>query len=623
MKEGRTPPPSAPSYWFGPFRLEPGERRLLRDGEAVALTPKAFDLLHILVESPGRLLRKEDLLERLWPGVFVEEVNLAQNVSQIRRVLGGADKGTYAQTVSGVGYRFVAEVRRTEESNPAGGPDTSIAPASRLIVLPFRMLKADADVDFLAFSLPDALASSLSHLNSMIVRSSLMAGRFSGDAADLGRIAAEADVNLVLTGTLLRAGDKIRVTAQLADAVAGTLMWSYTADAALGDLFRLQDSLVDRIVDSLQLRLTPREHRLLKHDVPASAKAYECFLRANQISQGARWWTDIGTWTSARDLYVRCLDEDPRFAPAWAALGRVHRVMATYVPQGSRENFSQAESACRKALELNPDLPSAQHLYAQIEMDLGRAGDAMVRLLGLARSRSNDATLFAALCQVCRYCGLLEPSLAAHERASRLDPASLTSVAHTHYLLGHYATVVDIAERSWGGYGSIGLIALAAVGRQADAVVAAVRMEATAPPLMRALIVAARCLIEGKREESLAALEQALPGFTDPEPLFYCARQFARLGEHRRALDALRLVRDRGYNCYPALERDSWFDPLRGNADFQQIVGELHVRHQSLAAAFVEAGGPAVLEGTRIPDSAVPQPVPPAAQRLDHRGVVR
>ena len=98
-------------YEFGAFRVEPGERRLSRDGGPVAIPPKAFDLLVILVEHPGRLLRKEDLIERLWPGVFVEEVNLAQNVSTIRRALGGDGRETFIQTVAGAGYRFVASVR--------------------------------------------------------------------------------------------------------------------------------------------------------------------------------------------------------------------------------------------------------------------------------------------------------------------------------------------------------------------------------------------------------------------------------------------------------------------------------------------------------------------------------
>src|SRR5437764_4709116 len=143
------------SYEFGPFRLEPDERRLLRDGAPIAIAPKAFDLLVILVEQPDRLLKKEELMERLWPGVFVEEVNLAQNISGIRRLLGGERRNAYIQTVAGTGYRFAAPVR-------SAGPQPTETPAAtpppnrqRLLVLPFRMLKPDPDLDFLAFSLPD------------------------------------------------------------------------------------------------------------------------------------------------------------------------------------------------------------------------------------------------------------------------------------------------------------------------------------------------------------------------------------------------------------------------------------------------------------------------------------
>src|SRR5262245_18809293 len=99
------------AYEFGPFRVEPRERLLSRDGHAIALPPKAFDLLVMLVEQPDRLLRKQDLIERLWPGVFVEEVNLAQNISTIRRALGGDGREAFIQTVAGSGYRFVGAVR--------------------------------------------------------------------------------------------------------------------------------------------------------------------------------------------------------------------------------------------------------------------------------------------------------------------------------------------------------------------------------------------------------------------------------------------------------------------------------------------------------------------------------
>src|SRR5262245_58276893 len=210
---------SVSSYEFGPFRVEPGERRLTRHGKVIGLPPKAFDLLVMLVEQPDRLLRKQDLMERLWPGVFVEEVNLAQNVSTLRRALGGDGREAFIQTVAGSGYRFVAPVRRAAA--------TSVARA-RIIVLPFRLLTPDAAVEFLSFSLPDARAAPLSGLGSVVVRSTLVAARFVGDTLDLARIAREADVDLVVSGTIARAGTQLRVAAQMADARAGTLVWSLT-----------------------------------------------------------------------------------------------------------------------------------------------------------------------------------------------------------------------------------------------------------------------------------------------------------------------------------------------------------------------------------------------------------
>src|SRR5688572_1267281 len=107
-------------YEFRPFRLDPAERRLLRDGEPVALTPKCFDLLVVLVESGGHLLRKEDLLARVWPGQFVEESNLSFNISELRRTLGEGQNGQhFIETVRGKGFRFIAPVQRVDAEPPA------------------------------------------------------------------------------------------------------------------------------------------------------------------------------------------------------------------------------------------------------------------------------------------------------------------------------------------------------------------------------------------------------------------------------------------------------------------------------------------------------------------------
>ncbi len=488
---------------------------------------------------------------------------------------------------------MAADLRAAAALADSGDPPR-VRAMTRLIVLPFRMIRPDADTDFLAFSLPDALTSSLSSLESIVVRSSLAAARFAADAPDLRRIAQEADVDLVLSGSLLRAGDQLRVMAQVVDATAGTLIWSHTTQSRLGDVFQLQDTLAKHIVDSLALPLTEREHRRLKHDTPSSARSYEFYLRANQISSRGRAWTDPRQWALARDMYLQCVDEDPEFAPAWAELGRVYRVTTMFGAAPGAEGIQRAEAACKRALDLNPDLQSAHNLYAQLKMDVGRSRDAMIRLLERAHHRGSDPQLFVGLCQTCRYCGLLDASIAAYERAHRLDPTLATSVIHTYFVLGDYERVVEQAERVQLSYGYTGILSLARIGRVADAVAAATKMEEL-PPRFRAMITAAQCLVEGKLKESGAALEAAVPGLRDPEPMFYFARHFAELGETEQALEMLKRACDGGYCYYPALDRDRWLESISRSPAFAPLLARLREGHAEMVAAFRESGGPAVL----------------------------
>ena len=155
-------------------------------------------------------------------------------------------------------------------------------PVTRLIVLPLRVLRPDSETDFLAFSLPDAIATSLSGLDSLVVRSSFVAAKFSVEAPDLAEIAAQADVDIVLVGTLLRAGQGLRVSLQLLEAPGGTVLWSQQTQVSLGDLFQLQDEVAQRIVESLASPLVAQERSQAHRDTPATAQAYEYYLRGNQ-----------------------------------------------------------------------------------------------------------------------------------------------------------------------------------------------------------------------------------------------------------------------------------------------------------------------------------------------------
>ena len=474
--------------------------------------------------------------------------------------------------------------------------DVEAVPGARamtwLIVLPFRVLRPDPETDFLGFSLPDAIASSLAGLRSLGVRSTAGAARFTGDEIDFARIAAEAHVDLVMTGTLLRAGDAIRVTTQLVGVPGGEVLWSHAAHATLRDVFQLQDDLVQRIVSSLSLPLTTREQQLLKHDVPANPTAYEFYLRANQLQQQATL-VSLDAAGVARDLYLQSVEADPQYAPAWVNLGRCYRVLGKAGGEGAEEHLKRAESCLQRALTLNPHLASVTRAYAQLESDTGRSKDGLVRLLIAARTNDRDPELWAGLVHACRYCGLLPASIVAHERARQLDPTIATSVRHTYWLLGDANRALQAAGRV---YFYFEAMVLAATGRTDDALVTIREMERTRrPELMENFIGSLRCLLEGKRAESLAASEYCVQHFPDPEAVFYMARQIARLGESARALEVLNRVVDRGFLLSSAMNNDPWLAPLRSLPAYDQLLERTRRLEEEAALAFSRMGGPELL----------------------------
>ena len=565
---------------FELFELDTGAGELRRHGDRIKLPPQPFRVLELLVRRGGEVLTRAEIREGIWcDDTFVDfEQGLNFCIRQIREALGDtAVAPRFIETLPRRGYRFLLPVETPAPVEPKA--------VTRLIVLPFRMLRPDPATDFLAFSLPDALTTSLSGLKSLVVRSSLAASRFSGGAQDLKTMAAEADVDLIVTGTLLSAGDEIRVTAQLTDAASGTLMWSHSTQTSIGSVFRLQDELTECVVDALALRLTAREQQILRQDVPSNAKAYEYYLRANQFSH------DSKHWAAARDLYLRCVEADPCYAPAWARLGRIHHVMAKYLTTGAREGLERAEAAFRQALDLNPDLALAHKFYAQLEVDLGRAHDAMTRLVPQTQGAA-DPEVFAGLISSLRYGGLLEASVAAQSRAVALEPKIRTSVPHTWFLQRDYARVASmrIEDNPY-----IVALSLAEVGRKDEALPVLRVLEEKIKTRMRDFIMAARTMIEGDAAASVAAVGRIVASeFGDPEGFFYLTRHLARLNQVDAALELFERVVGGGFFCYPAMSSDPWLDPVRKRPQFAALLGRAEQQHRVAEREFDR------LEGHRI-----------------------
>jgi class 3 adenylate cyclase/TolB-like protein len=486
---------------------------------------------------------------------------------------------------------------------PAGAPvqaaelgaprATPAAPAAtRLIVLPFRLLRPDPDIDFLSFGLADAITTSLGGIRSLVVRSSLAGMRYASQTPELRVIGRELDVDRVLTGTLLRAGQRVQVNAQLTDVEDGRVLWSGRHQVDLDDLFRLQEVLTERIVASVSTPLSPRERRLLRQDVPATARAFEFYLKANELSFRPE------SWHLARELYRAALAEDPDYAPAWARLGRIHRVIAKFAMDADvvAQELPLADEAFRRALEINPDLGLAHFYLAQHEVERGHPRDAMVRLLERART-APDAEVYAGLVHALRYCGLLEQSLAAWHAARRLDPHVRTSVDYTRFTLGRYTEVKSQADVL--SPGNLRDIATAMLG-EFDEAIEGIRQHmhhrvgagrAVADLLLEAL-EAHRDRRPAQRPLDAAPIFDQFP---DAEGQYFVARILSFAGDHERALRRLQRAVT-GYFCDHALRHDPWLAPLHAMPAYAALVSQAAEGRERALTSFIEAGGFELLE---------------------------
>jgi TolB-like protein len=466
----------------------------------------------------------------------------------------------------------------------------AVRPMTRLVVLPFRVLRPDPAIDFLAFSLADAISSALSGLPSLVVRSTAAAAGFASGTPDLAALARALDVDVALIGTLLSSGGQVRVSAQLVQVPSGTVVRPITSQVAGGEIFQLQDNLAQSIVESLSLSLTARDHSRINRDVPASQQAYEWYLRANELQ------LDSKQWQAALELYRRCVESDPDFAPGWARLGRCYRLLGKFGDKAhAAANLASAEQALKRALAINPDLSLAHNLFAQFEVEAGRAPEAMVRLLDRLRASPSEAELFAGLVHACRYCGLFDASEAADERARRLDPNVATSIAQTFLQKRDWDRAIA-ADRTSTPIAKI--LAMIYAGRRGDATeLLRTLVVRGLPASLQSLLEALLQFVEGDRSHLVAAIHRNVDSGVgaDPEALYHWAAALCEAGDHDGGLGLLERCLDGGYYPAPALVNDPRFDPVRGSTDFRSLARRADELQKRALERFRAADGPRLL----------------------------
>jgi DNA-binding winged helix-turn-helix (wHTH) protein/TolB-like protein len=478
-------------YEFGPFRIDAAKRALLREGEAVPLAPKAFDMLLVLVEHHGEVLDKERLMEMLWPHSDVEEANLPQNISALRKALGESpNERKYITTIPGRGYKFAAAVKEVngearevilrryskatviveeqeEETEALSNKakeslsQSSLSsfhrkPGFRILlvfgilmviagtlgfwflskprevalrktmqsfaVLPFQLLNADKNDEHLGLGMTDTLITKLSNLKEVIVRPTSAILKYGNQAKDPVVAGRELDVEAVLEGSIQRAGERVRVTVRLVKVADGTSLWAEKFDEKFTHILAVQDSISERVAESLLLKLSGENRETLARHDTENTEAYELYLHGrfqfNKLSPG--------TINKAIEYFTQATEKDSNFALAYTGLADCYLALGVRSEAPPKDAFPKARAAAARALELDSGLADAYAVmgtirfwfdwdWAEAERDFQRAID----------SNPNHPYAHIRYAHLFSNIGRHEEAIAEAKRALKLDPLSL------------------------------------------------------------------------------------------------------------------------------------------------------------------------------------------------------
>ena len=384
------------SYEFGRFRLNVAERVLLRDGEFVPLTPKVFDILVTLLESSGQVVSKDDLMKRVWPNTFVEEGNLTQNISLLRKALGETPGGVqFIETVPRRGYRFVGNT--TEMSRAAPPPmvsaeipsPTVVASGNRrtpafvlaaglvvvsiiglmyftskagnteaiqsIAVLPFVDESADPDAEYINDKIAESLINSLSKLPQLRVVPRSVVASYKGKAIDPRKIGEELNVRAVVTGRMRRHGDIVSIQADLIDLQNLAQLWGQHYDHKVSDVLLVQDDISRDIFENLRLKLNVEEKKQLE--------AYRLYLK------GRNAWNKrtSDALQEAIEFFNQAIAIDPNYGAAYAGLADCYNMLVVYGRLQPKEGFPKAKEAAAKALDIDESSAEAHSSMAFIK----------------------------------------------------------------------------------------------------------------------------------------------------------------------------------------------------------------------------------------------------------------
>ncbi|WP_225770678.1 winged helix-turn-helix domain-containing tetratricopeptide repeat protein [Inquilinus sp. Marseille-Q2685] len=427
-------------FAFGPFVLDPGAGTLLRDGAPVAIGHRGLKLLAAFAGRPGEILGKAELMDAAWPGTAVEEGNLTVQITQLRKLLGpAADGGEWIVTVPRVGYRFTGAVERL---GGAGRGPLPLPDKPSIAVLPFVSVGNDPEQESFADGLTEDLITDLSRNAGLFViaRNSVFA--YKGKAMDVRGIARELGVRYLLEGSARRAAGRVRVNAQLVDAVSGDHLWAERFDRGLDDIFAVQDEVTGRIVEALlgRLRATPPRKR------PRNLEAYNLCVRARKLMDD-----QPQTAREAHLMLTRAVSLDPGYAEPYRWLAVNHWMGWVHSGGPTESSRSTALELAHKAVAIDPDDAGCRWVLAYLLAYARRFAEADAEFARAIELDPNEADAWAALSDIAILAGRVEEGLEHIRKAFRLNPFPAgwyyLTLGQAQYAAGDYDAAVETLRR--------------------------------------------------------------------------------------------------------------------------------------------------------------------------------
>jgi DNA-binding winged helix-turn-helix (wHTH) protein/TolB-like protein len=581
-------------------------------GQAVEMERKPLDLLRYLLSKSGEIVKKEELLEAVWPGVLVVDASLATAVSKLRKVLGQQEA---IQTVPRIGYRIAVPVTRVPRPDAAHGsddrepalqlqaipqteiPQRGLRPSLRrrllwggigmalvvavsiglvasrgrnpappqpvsLAILPFQNVSGSQSLDYLRSALPDEIANTLAAARSLDVRPLAASARFSDPGVDFRTLGHDLDVNRAVTGHFLVEGDRLRITIEAVDTVQDRIVWHDTFEVASGNLLAMQEQIAVIARGQLAGALGVQKFNT---DAPSRAtneEAYELYLKSIALN-----W-DNKTDNQAIDLLRRAVLLDPSYAPAWGMLALRYYGLARF-GGGGPGVMALSDAALDKELALNPDSldPIAEMTIHRTERgDLVKAHQIA---LDLVRRKPEDPNLHHVLSYVLRYGGSLDEAGRECEITVLLATKVIWGSCSTTFReLGNYDRAGFFVRKDlsseWSKSAAIEV--LLRQGRKSEAL----RVPAPQIPHWDSYKMLLACA-RGAPPAEIRSLASKVEIDDDPEMNYLFAGHLAYCGQDQAALQMLKIAIERNYCSYPAMDKDPFFDGLRANPQFQKL----------------------------------------------------